>query len=252
MVFHRPTFCANADGTFEEEYFFSGRQRRPHGSGNARERLAEKLAAKKKQAEAKPAEEPAKTAASSEPAAPALEAAPKLAAIEQPPAATNEAGAAEGNDGQLADIGVDDEMKKIRRRLRGINLGLVFGVGGAIQAERKHKRFIRREFARVQKKEMSSKALPAQFYHRQDAADNAERRAIIHHTSSHYVMAGSRQYERGVRVKGVVMRHSRQGAKLQAARAAKKRGMDAREGARGERHSSGKSKGKCKRAGGRD
>lgn len=41
-------------------------------------------------------------------------------------------------------------------------------------------------------------------------------------------MAGSRQFQRGVRVKGVVSRHSKQGARLQAKRTAKQRGMSAR------------------------
>jgi hypothetical protein len=48
-------------------------------------------------------------------------------------------------------------------------------------------------------------------------------------------MAGSKQFQRGVRVKGVVSRHSQQGAKLQSARVAQKNMMDAREDARGER-----------------
>ena len=33
-----------------------------------------------------------------------------------------------------------------------------------------------------------------------------------HHASSHYVMAGGVQFQRGCRVKGVVSRHSRQAA----------------------------------------
>ena len=94
----------------------------------------------------------------------------------------------------------------------------------------------------------SSKAISSQFVYKPDAADNAEKRAIVHHTGSHYHMAGSRQFQRGVRVKGVVSRHSQQGAKLQAARVAKNNGFAAREDARGERASgSGKSLGKGKK-----
>jgi hypothetical protein len=81
----------------------------------------------------------------------------------------------------------------------------------------------------------SSKAIPSQFVHQPSAADNAAKRAIVHHTGSHYHMAGGVQYQRGVRVKGVVSRHSQQGAKLQAARMAQRNMYDAREDARGER-----------------
>ena len=38
------------------------------------------------------------------------------------------------------------------------------------------------------------------------------------YSGSHYNMAGSRQYQKGVRVKGTVLRHSKQGAKMQAQR----------------------------------
>ena len=46
--------------------------------------------------------------------------------------------------------------------------------------------------------------------------------ALVHHGYStggaHYTMAGSRQFQKGVRVKGTISRHSKQGAKLGAAR----------------------------------
>lgn len=45
---------------------------------------------------------------------------------------------------------------------------------------------------------------------------------------SHYVMAGSRQFQRGVRVKGVVSRHSKQGARLQAKRISARNARGAR------------------------
>jgi hypothetical protein len=103
-----------------------------------------------------------------------------------------------------------------------------------------------------------AKALPSQYVHKPQAADNAAKRAIVHHTGSHYVMAGSKQFQKGVRVKGVVSRHSQQGAKLQAARSAKRNSVAAREDARGERaegggrsqgKSQGKKKGKSKKGG---
>jgi hypothetical protein len=59
-------------------------------------------------------------------------------------------------------------------------------------------------------------------YKSQAAPDNAANRAVVHHTSSQNVMAGSKQFQRGVRVKGVVSRNSKQGIKLQAKRNAKR------------------------------
>jgi hypothetical protein len=91
----------------------------------------------------------------------------------------------------------------------------------------------------------NSKAIPSQFVYKPDAADNSAKRAIVHHTGSHYHMAGSKQFQRGVRVKGVISRHSKQGAKLQAARVSKNTGLAAREDARGER-SAGAGKGQMK------
>ena len=41
---------------------------------------------------------------------------------------------------------------------------------------------------------------------------------------AHYTMAGSRQFQKGVRVKGAISRHSKQGARLGAARRAKAAG----------------------------
>ena len=240
-----------------------GKKPQGHTSGDARERLAEKLAARRKQAEAK-----------SKPAPAAQQPPPKLAPgrASSPPAVQEyeEAGAAlkeaeepaqrawteeiteeiesdaqrsveEGaatNAVQPRRVG-PREMRLIGHRLRGVNLGLAVGVGTpqgiALARERKYKCFIGRAHARAKKMESSSKALPAQYYHRQDAADNADRRAIVHHTASHYVMAGGGQYNRGFRIKGVVLRHSKQGAKLQQARSAKRAGMGAREDARGQR-----------------
>lgn len=58
---------------------------------------------------------------------------------------------------------------------------------------------------------------------KQKEADNKATRAIVHHWGaggggSHYHMCGGKQFQKGNKVKGVVLRHSRQGAKMQAAR----------------------------------
>ena len=71
----------------------------------------------------------------------------------------------------------------------------------------------------------NSKALPGQYTFKADFADNAAARAVVHHWGaggggSHYHMAGSKQFLKGVRVRGVVSRHSRQGARLEASRQA--------------------------------
>jgi hypothetical protein len=75
----------------------------------------------------------------------------------------------------------------------------------------------------------NSKALASQYAHKSNGHFNKHRQAILHHWGaggggSHYSMAGSRQYQKGVRVKGVVLRHSKQGARLQAARNKANRG----------------------------
>lgn len=64
-----------------------------------------------------------------------------------------------------------------------------------------------------------SKALAAQFTFKASFADDKHARALTHHGyggfggGAHYTMAGSKQFQRGVRIKGVVSRHSRQAAK---------------------------------------
>jgi hypothetical protein len=63
---------------------------------------------------------------------------------------------------------------------------------------------------------------PVYYYTKPKAADNAANRAQVHHTNSLNNMAGSKQFQKGVRVKGVVSRHSKQGIKLQAKRNAKR------------------------------
>jgi hypothetical protein len=80
-----------------------------------------------------------------------------------------------------------------------------------------------------------SKANPATFTHKIKEADNAAKRAIVHHTGSHYHMAGGVQFQRGVRVQGTISRHSSQGMKMQTARMARRNMLAAREAAKGER-----------------
>jgi pre-60S factor REI1 len=76
----------------------------------------------------------------------------------------------------------------------------------------------------------TSKALAASYVHKADFADNKHARALTHHGyggfggGAHYTMAGSKQFQKGVRVKGVVSRHSVQGARLGAARRSKAAG----------------------------
>jgi hypothetical protein len=75
----------------------------------------------------------------------------------------------------------------------------------------------------------TSNALAAQANRRQKEADNKAMRAIVHHWGgggggSHYHMCGGKQWNKGNKVKGVILRHSRQGAKLQAARNKANRG----------------------------
>eukprot|EP00286_Rhodomonas_abbreviata_P021492 CAMPEP_0181293698 /NCGR_PEP_ID=MMETSP1101-20121128/3201_1 /TAXON_ID=46948 /ORGANISM="Rhodomonas abbreviata, Strain Caron Lab Isolate" /LENGTH=572 /DNA_ID=CAMNT_0023398297 /DNA_START=70 /DNA_END=1786 /DNA_ORIENTATION=+ len=71
----------------------------------------------------------------------------------------------------------------------------------------------------------TSKALAGQYVFKAGFAYNARRHSIVHHWGaggggSHYHCAGGKQYNKGVRVRGVVMRHSTQGARLAASRQA--------------------------------
>jgi len=67
----------------------------------------------------------------------------------------------------------------------------------------------------------NSKALPAQYIRKKDAADNARTRANVHHAGSHYHMQAARSMQFG-RTKGLLARHSSQGARLQSNRMATK------------------------------
>ena len=74
--------------------------------------------------------------------------------------------------------------------------------------------------AQMAPKNSTSKAIPSQYTYKPGPADNAAKRAIVHHSNSHYHMAASKQFNKGVRVKGVISRHSKQGARVQGAKAA--------------------------------
>ena len=78
----------------------------------------------------------------------------------------------------------------------------------------------------------NSKAIASQYSYRIDPADDPTRRAIVHHTGSHYVNAHSRAFKVGDKVKGLVARHSRQAAiRLQKS---KNKMLAARDVARGQ------------------
>ena len=76
------------------------------------------------------------------------------------------------------------------------------------------------------KKGGTSKALAGQYVFKADFADNAAARAVVHHFGgggggAHYFAAGSKQFQRGVRVKGLKARKSsKQAAKALASRVA--------------------------------
>lgn len=64
---------------------------------------------------------------------------------------------------------------------------------------------------------LQCKALPSQYHYKESAAHDATRAAEVHHRGgggggSHYNLAGSKQFQKGLRLKGVVARHSKQAA----------------------------------------
>ena len=83
---------------------------------------------------------------------------------------------------------------------------------------KEHCRLMSKEFALAKG---NSKALPSQYVFKQDVADNTRRRANVHHAGSHYHMQAARSMQFG-RQKGLMARHSSQGARLQASRMAAK------------------------------
>ena len=73
----------------------------------------------------------------------------------------------------------------------------------------------------------NSKAIAANFAYKAGHADNFANRAIVHHGygggggGAHFTMAASKQFNKGVRVKGVVSRKAGGGTKMQAAQKAR-------------------------------
>ena len=78
----------------------------------------------------------------------------------------------------------------------------------------------------------TSKALASSYVHKADFADNKHARALTHHGyggfggGAHFTMSGSRQFHKGVRLKGLVQRKvtaakTRQGNARQAQAAAR-------------------------------
>ena len=105
----------------------------------------------------------------------------------------------------------------------------------SVAAERARLREERKKNQLLLKNMMSakgnSKAIASQYSYRIDPADDPTRRAIVHHTGSHYVNAHSRAFKVGDKVKGLVARHSRQAAiRLQKS---KNKMLAARDAARG-------------------
>ncbi len=73
----------------------------------------------------------------------------------------------------------------------------------------------------------NSKALSSQFVFKQDAADNAQNRAIVHHWGaggggSHFNLGSSKQFQKGNKVKGIVQRGKKSRGNQVAVRLGKK------------------------------
>ena len=80
----------------------------------------------------------------------------------------------------------------------------------------------------------NSKALPGQYNFREDPADDPTRRAIVHHTGSHYQGAHSRQFKMGNKVQGMVARHSHQASlRIEKSKAAMLKARDPSNGQTG-------------------
>jgi hypothetical protein len=83
---------------------------------------------------------------------------------------------------------------------------------GQLVGEDSRRKMVTRSLLFEQTKNQGSKANPSTYYHKESPAFDKVVAANVHHSSSHYVMAGSKQFLKGVRVQGVVSRHSRQAA----------------------------------------
>lgn len=214
-------FYATSGGVVFEPFLDEGRQC-AHDKTEARERLAKKLANRRGNAAA------AHDTPEAQQADDAV--APVVSSDDTTVVTTvyNE---------QTAAAAEREQVRLLETQLRNVHLDLE-----SVHEQNKNNKFLAREAMLNKKGE--SKAIPSNYVYQPSPADNAAKRAIVHHTGSHYHMAGSRQFQRGVRVKGVVSRHSKQGAKLQAARMSARNMLAAREDARGERSAGSKSLGK--------
>lgn len=207
---HTMVFYATSSGVIFEPLSKEAK-RMDHDAGQARNRLRQKLEERREQQQAE---------------------AEEFWAQEEHDAA-GEYNGEDVSDNNKDNACRDLEVLEIEQRLREQRVTLE-----NIDKQNNYNKFLAQQH-RMNKRGIESKAIPSQYHYKPDEADNAAKRAIVHHTGSHYHMAGSRQFQRGVRVKGVVSRHSKQGAKLQAARSAKRNAMTAREDARGIRTEGG-------------
>jgi hypothetical protein len=211
-------FYATSGGVVFEPFSDQGKQG-VHDKSEARQRLSEKLAARRETT--KPDKQAVVETVNEE--------------LESKSTTLQHNGNDDDNNNNDQDE-AERELRLIETRLQNAHLDLE-----AVHQEKACNKFLAREF---QGKKGECKAIPSNYVYQPCSADNAAKRAIVHHTGSHYHMAGSRQFQKGVRVKGTISRHSKQGAKLQAARISSKNMLTAREDARGERFAGGKSLGK--------
>jgi hypothetical protein len=117
-------------------------------------------------------------------------------------------------------VGIDNQrVAVIANRRNQLQRRLLIGLGKqsslqkniVLRAERKARNGILTKSHTLFKG--TSKAIASNYTYKPSAADNKQRRAIVHHAGSHFHMAGTRQFHRGVRVKGIKMR-ARHGSKL--------------------------------------
>jgi len=101
-----------------------------------------------------------------------------------------------------------------------------------LDAYRRHKEHCQLMSKQFNLAKGKSKAIASQYVFKQDAADNARSRANVHHAGSHYHMQAARTMQFG-RQKGLMARHSSQGARLQASRMAAKETVRMQQGGGG-------------------
>ena len=197
------TFYASADGTVfhpvSDEAMACA-----HDSARARERLKQKLARRKEQQlqdEAKAAGVDLESVDASDAPPPPLPnsnsdatASPTPNANANPNANPNASASASGTEtetGNADNADAELALRRIDQRLRSQR------DTKAAVAERQHNRGLASDHRFFKG---TSKALPSNYVYKPGPAENKHARAIVHHTGSHYVMAGSKQFQRGVRV----------------------------------------------------